>query len=457
MNAIMLAGTSSNVGKTTISLGIMAALTKRGLNVGPYKVGPDYIDPGFHKFVTGNSSHNLDSWLLDEENLRYLFNKNLKNKDIGIVEGVMGLYDGYGTNKDDGSSAHVSKIIKTPVILIIDGKGISSSAAAIVLGYKMYDQDVDIKGIIINQVSGKMHYDLLKEAIERDVNIPCVGYLPKNTEVSLNSRHLGLIPVDEVKELNNKIDKLVNTVEECIDIDEIIKISNTSKDIVGNTISPYNEFIGMAENLTIGIARDKAFTFYYEDNIQLLKEMGANIVYFSPLEDKDIPDNIDGLYIGGGFPEVFAKELEDNYIFRKNLKNHLDKGLPAYAECGGMMYLTNEIIDLNDNHNEMVGYFPTCSFMTKRLQRFGYVNVDTKNNERTRAHEFHHSMIEDNEELKYKYDVKKIRNGQIKRSWKCGLIKKNVLAGYPHIHFYSNPEFLIELIRVCKENKKIHK
>lgn len=452
INRIMIAGTASGTGKTTLSLGIMAALKRRKFKVRPFKVGPDYIDPGFHKLVTGNNSYNLDSWMLEEDTIKYLFNKNMKDMDIGIMEGVMGLYDGFGVDRNAmGSSAHVSKVLKTPVILVIDGRAMSTSAAAMVMGYKIYDNDVDIKGVIINKLSGDRHYELLKEVIERDTGIKCLGYLPKNINISLNSRHLGLIPAEEVEELNDKVDLLVSYIEKYIDLDSIIEISKNTE--VVKSQEYYTYLKGYAQGVKLGIMKDKAFSFYYQDNIDLLKEMGIDIKWISPLKDTKIPKDLDGLYIGGGFPEVFAKELQQNQQFKESLKNALESGLPAYGECGGLMYLTEGIEDLNGDNHEMVGFLPTRSIMTKRLQRFGYVEVETSDHIRIRAHEFHHSNIVDNEDLKYQYKVIKKRENRETKIWDCGIRKINVLAGYPHIHFYSNIDFVKKFMDVCKNYK----
>ncbi|MBS4535494.1 cobyrinate a,c-diamide synthase [Clostridium sp. D2Q-14] len=446
----MIAGTSSGTGKTTLSLGIMAALKRRKLDVRPFKVGPDYIDPGFHEFVTGNASYNLDSWMLKKDTIKYLFNKNMKDKDIGIIEGVMGLYDGFGTDRNTiGSSAHVSKLLKTPIILVMDGRAMSTSAAAMVMGYKVYDENVDIRGVIINKVSGDGHYNLLKEAIERDTGIKCLGYLPKDLNISLNSRHLGLIPVKEVEEFNNKVDLLVNYIEKYVDLDSIIGMSKDVEliEFQRNYNDSYREY---GQGLKIGIMKDKAFNFYYQDNIDLLKEMGVEIEWISPLEDNRLPSNLDGLYIGGGFPEVFSKELQENTSFKTSLKEALESGLPTYGECGGLMYLTEGIEDLYGNNYEMVGFLPTRSVMTKRLQRFGYVEVESSNHINIRAHEFHHSKIIDNEDLDYEYKVIKRRPNRETKVWNCGIKKKNVLAGYPHVHFYSNIDFIKQLIDICR-------
>ena len=450
MNRIVIAGTHSGCGKTTISLGIMAALTERGKRVAPFKVGPDYIDPGFHAFVTGNPSHNLDSWLLSEETLKFLFQRNMKNYDIGVIEGVMGLYDGFGTEKDQGSTAHVSKIINAPVILVIDAKTMASSAAAVALGFKLYDEGVSIKGIILNRVSGEAHYQLLKTAIERDAKIPCLGYLPSNLNISLNSRHLGLIPAEEVDSLKEKVKTLTQLIEKYIDLDILEEIAANST-ILDYANNPCSKIKGIGDGLKLGVARDKAFSFYYQDNLKLLEEIGAELIPFSPISDKDIPDGIHGLYIGGGFPEIFAKELQYNIELRRSIRKHLENGLPAYAECGGLMYLTESIEDIDGNIYDMAGFFPTKSKMTKRLQRFGYVEVHTQLGVKIQAHEFHRSIIEENPELNYYYDVFKIRNKEIADRWKEGLIKKNTVAGYPHIHFYSNLDFVIEFIARCKE------
>lgn len=446
MKGIMIAGTNSGVGKTTISLGIMKALTNRGVNVAPFKVGPDYIDPKFHEFVTGNSSYNLDSYLLDEKKVKYLFHENLKGKDIAIIEGVMGLYDGFGTEKDNASSSHIAKILKVPIMLVVDGRGMSLSLAALISGYKNFDKDIDIKGVIINNVSSEMHYELLKTIVEKENNIPCIGYLPKDLDISLKSRHLGLIPAEEVEELDEKAEKLSKIIEKTIDLDKILEISKMEDIKVKNPINITKEY-----DLNIGIFKDKAFNFYYRDNLDLLKKLGITLIPISPLKDEKVP-SVDALYIGGGFPEVFKKELEKNKSFRIDLKKQLESGLPCYAECGGLMYLTNLICDLDNKKSEMVGFIDTDSHMTKRLQRFGYIEIDFKGIN-INAHEFHRSMIDENEKIDYLYDISKKREGKVYKKWKCGINKKNTLAGYPHIHFYSNIDFLYYLLDHVKKIK----
>nr|WP_243109731.1 cobyrinate a,c-diamide synthase [Caminicella sporogenes] len=454
----VIAGTQSGVGKTTLSIGIMKALRKRGLNVQSYKVGPDYIDPAFHSFVTGNKSRNLDSWMLKENAIKDIFFKNSFDKDISIIEGVMGFYDGFGIEKDNGSTAHLSKILKCPVILIINGSGMSSSAAAQVLGYKLYDEKVNIKGVIVNNVSGWKHYELIKEAVEKFTGIKCVGYLKKNIDIKLESRHLGLIPSVEVENLKEKIDKLSSMVEETINIDEIIKISKGA--LALNHVYNYDSKNGFRD-VNIGVALDKAFNFYYQDNLDLLEELGANLIYFSPLKDKKLPDNLHGLYLGGGFPEVFAKELEENKELRDEIKKVSNMGMPIYAECGGLMYLCKSITTLDGKKYEMVGIFDRNTKMTNRLQRFGYVNVNilkpcTISNTLTKvkAHEFHRSIIDESNNDDCVYRVDKVRENKIINSWKCGILKNNTLAAYAHIHFYSNKKLAEDFVENCRVFKK---
>jgi cobyrinic acid a,c-diamide synthase len=449
----VIAGTQSGVGKTTISTGIMRALVLRDIDVQPFKVGPDYIDPAFHSFVTGNKSRNLDSWMLEEEILRGLFIKNSHNKRISVIEGVMGLYDGFGIQRDMGSTAHVSKIIKSPVILVIDGGGMSSSAAAMVLGYKSYDTEMDLKGVIINNVSGEKHYQLLKRVIEKDTGIKCFGYLKKNLNIKLESRHLGLVPSVEVDGLENKLNELAEMVEGTMDIDGIISLADGAIELKYSNKTN----ISINKTINIGVALDKAFNFYYQDNLDLLEDLGANLVYFSPLKDKDLPKNLHGLYIGGGFPEVFAKELEENIQMRNAIKKASANGMPIYAECGGLMFLTNSITTLEDKRFKMVGAFHRDARMTKRLQRFGYVYVNINKscaisggNEMVRAHEFHRSTLNDSSGENCAYRVDKIRENQLQKSWECGLVKDNTLGAYAHIHFYANKKLAENFINNCR-------
>ncbi|MCR1851065.1 cobyrinate a,c-diamide synthase [Paeniclostridium sordellii] len=446
MKKILIAGTNSGVGKTTISLGIMQALTKRNLKVQPYKVGPDYIDPSYHTFITGRDSRNLDSYMLDDEKINYIFKNASKDADISVIEGVMGLYDGFGIDLNSCTSSYTSKILKSPVILVINGKAMSSSAAAMVLGYKELDKEVNIKGVIVNNVKTKNHYELIKEAIEKYCNIEVLGYFPPNEKFKLDSRHLGLVPSVEIEALTEKFYDLGSEIEKYINIDRLIEISESEEIETSFELNELPKF----KNKSIAIAYDKAFNFYYKENLELLNQMNIEIKTFSPLYDEIVP-KADCIYIGGGFPEVFAKELGINKKMRESIKKAHENNVPIYAECGGLMYLGEKLLDLDGNEYEMVGIFEGISKMTKSLKRFGYCDgiakVDTvfsNKGDIIKGHEFHHSEFNSNEECSYKM-VKK-RGNKIVDEWYGGYSKGNTLATYLHTHFYNNLDSIIKFI-----------
>lgn len=457
---MVIAGTESGVGKTTVTLGLMAALRRRGLRVGPYKVGPDYIDPGFHTFAAGRVSRNLDLWLLPEETMLALFVRHSAGSDLAVIEGVMGLYDGVGT-QSQYSTAHIAKTLHAPVVLVIDGSGVAASAAAKVLGYRMYDPEVQLAGVIVNRVGGEAHYQLLREAIERDTGVRCYGYLTRNDQIQLKSRHLGLIPGIETGALERKLGELAGLVERSMDLDGLLQLAKEAVPIAAAPVVPAVErWKGeMARNgtagrecLRIGVAYDEAFHFYYQDNLDLLEELGAALVRFSPLRDRTIPADIDGLYIGGGFPEVFAAELEANSTMRHSLASAIRGDLPAYAECGGLMYLCRAIRTLDGSSYEMVDVIPAVAEMTGTLQRFGYVHVTMGENlfhlqgTTVPGHEFHYSRLVSGQLLSESYSV--LKRGW---SWSCGIKTGQLLAGYPHLHFYSNPDLAGAFVQRCRE------
>ena len=454
MKKVLIAGTGSGVGKTTISLGIMQALTKRNLKVQPYKVGPDYIDPSYHTFITNRYSRNLDSYMLDDEKIKYIVKNSSKDADISVIEGVMGLYDGYGIDLDDCTSSYTSKLLKTPVILVINAKAMASSAAAMVLGYKMLDENVNIAGVITNNVRSESHYLLLKEAIEKYTGVEVLGYFPPNKEFSLESRHLGLIPSVEMDSLKAKFDNLADEIEKYIDIDRIIEIAESEE---FDTSFNLQEFIDEhnCKDKTIAIAYDKAFNFYYRENIELFEKLGMKIEYFSPINDKEVPV-CDYIYIGGGFPEIFAKELHNNKNIRESIVKAHKNNIPIYAECGGLMYLGEKLEAQDKNIYDMVGIFKGCSKMTSSLKRFGYclgeAKEDTilaKKGEIIKGHEFHHSIFESDEECAYY--MRKIKDDKIIDEWDGGYSKGNTLATYLHTHFYNNLDCIANFIeRGCE-------
>jgi cobyrinic acid a,c-diamide synthase len=444
LKKLLIGGTSSGVGKTTIALGIMAALKERNLKVQPYKVGPDYIDTSYHTFITKQVSRNLDSYMLNDECIKYIFNKVSKDKDVSIIEGVMGLYDGYGTDINDCTSSYMSKLLKSPVILVIDGRAVSTSAAAMVLGFKEIDKKVNLKGVIVNNVKTESHFNLIKDSIKKYCEVEVLGYFPPNQNFELPSRHLGLIPTEEMEKLEHKFKDLGKEIEKYIDIDRLIELSES--DEIDSSFEIKFKYKNLVNNKTLAVAYDKAFNFYYEDNLELIKEIGVNIVKFSPLYDKELPQ-CDYVYIGGGFPEIFAKELEANKSMKKSIMEAHNNNIPIYAECGGLMYLGQKLVDLESQEFEMVGIFKGKSIMTNSLKRFGYSigeakedNILCKKGQAIKGHEFHHSEFVTNE--KCVYTMKKERNGEILKEWQGGYSKKNTLATYLHVHFYSNLEAL---------------
>lgn len=451
MNQIIIAGTSSGVGKTTISVGIMRAMMERGKKVIPFKVGPDYIDTGFHEAATGRASVNLDCWMTGIENTRFLFDEHCKRGDFSVIEGVMGLYDGLGDEQNTGSTAHIAKILNIPVILIIDGSQMAASAGAVVLGFHEFDKEVNIAGIIVNCVSSVSHYELIKESIRRTMGIPCLGYLPPSAEISLPSRHLGLVPGNETARLNERIEEIGVFIEKHIDLDALEILSEVS----AKNIERYDPRISlkdMAKGIKIGIARDDAFSFYYEDNLELLRYMGAEITSFSPLKDAFIPKNLDALYLGGGFPEMFAEKLSANSSFRNSIVSEMKNGIMVYAECGGYMYLTQGIRDAEENYHVMTGFLEGSSEMTKTLQRFGYAEVLTEGGYLFRGHEFHHSRWMGPSDVKHTLSLSKPKELNKNMTWACGQRKENVHGAYVHLHFYSN---LNAVEKICQSLLKM--
>jgi len=443
----MIAGTHSGSGKTTLALGIMGALAERG-EVAAFKVGPDYIDTAYHKFVTKAPSYNLDVFMQGEEKLKDLYLKKSEGRFVSVVEGVMGLFDGMD---DTGyaSSAHVAKLLSLPVILIADASGMARSISAMVKGYKEFDEGLNVKGVILNRVSGEGHFSLLKRCLKQDLKLPALGYLPYDAELSLPERHLGLLPVWEMKNFEEKFEKLFEKVKKHIDLEEILSIASSAK-IVENPY--YDKKSSVSETaLKIGVAMDEAFNFYYAQSLETLRDLGAELVFFSPLRDSSLPEGISGLIIGGGFPEIFAEKLSSNNDMMKSIMEAFEAGMPIYAECGGLMYLTRSITDMKGRRFPMVAIFDMDSVMTGSLKRFGYaeavVTDDTviaPKGTLLKGHEFHYSEVINSKE-KTSYLVKK----QSGKMYGCGFAKKNCLATFLHIDFYAYPELARHFIEKC--------
>ena len=437
MKAFMLAGVSSGIGKTTISMALMSAFN----NVSPFKVGPDYIDPGFHEFITGNKSYNLDIFMMGEQGVKYSFYKH--HKDISIIEGVMGLYDGMDNSLDNNSSAHIA------VILVLDGVGKSTSIAAQVLGYKMFDPRVNIAGVIINKVSSTKTYAIFKEAIENYTGVKCLGFIEKNDKLNISSRHLGLLQANEVEDLREKLSILKNLVLQNIDLKEIERIASVQTRIFNENKTEIEPplYISYLKDRYIGkiiaIAQDKAFSFYYNDNIEFLEYIGFKVRYFSPIKDSKVPE-CDIIYLGGGYPENFAEELSNNKEMINSIKENYEQGKNILAECGGFMYLSNGIEETDGKIYQMCGLVPCVVNMTNRLDisRFGYISINNKNDiEVARGHEFHYSKLKAVLEDTRKFKAIK-KDG---RTWECIFNEKKLYAGYPHIHFFGSYKFIEEV------------
>jgi cobyrinic acid a,c-diamide synthase len=435
--AVLIAGTHSGVGKTTVTLGLMAALRARGLEVQPFKIGPDFIDPSHHTAVCGRPSRNLDPFMMGLEGVRRSYCSALAGADVAVVEGVMGLFDGMGAS-EMGSTAQVAKALGIPVILVINVHGMSRSAAAIELGFSRYDPGVNLAGTILNRVGSERHLSMLTESLR----LPIFGALPRDSNMDLKSRHLGLVMGFEKE---HDLHALAELLENHAEIDDILRLPSPPRTAME---TPKRS----EKSVRIGVARDEAFCFYYYDNLCELERCGADLVFFSPLHD-DLPV-VDGLYIGGGYPELHAQGLEAAPA-RKQIKKASQDEMPIYGECGGLMYLCSSIVS-KEGSRSMVGALPATTIMTDKLQALGYVEADvsgenpvSEKGRTIRGHEFHYSRLECESDARFAYTLcrgKGIRDGM------DGLVEHSTLAGYLHTHFYS---FSIEkFIDSCKSYKR---
>ena len=446
---LIIAATQSNSGKTTITTGLLAALKNRGLDVQPYKVGPDYIDTGWHTLACGKPSHNLDNWLVGKDKLKEIFVETSKDADISIIEGVMGLYD--GGRGGISSTAEISKLLDAPVILVIDAKSMGTSAAAAALGFREFDKTINFAGVILNRLGSDSHKKMIVDALNK-LGIKCFGAIKRNDEFILPERHLGLIPTTEITSpqslVHSPLQKICAAVEEQIDIDALIALAKNSSAFEIPDTQPLNPY-----TLKVAVAKDEAFNFYYGESLRELERLGVEIEFFSPLNDKTLPENICGLIIGGGFPEMFAARLEQNKTIRAEIFEAAQKGLPIFAECGGFMYLMRELIDFDERRFEMCGAIDGVATMTNKLQTVGYVEAEIlsdcvlgKAGDKIRAHEFHFSKeLETSDEKIFK--CTRLRTG---KEYFAGVAKKNLVASYLHIHFAGCPEVAKNFVDACK-------
>ncbi len=445
MGRIMISGTSSGCGKTTIVCAILQALVNRQIKTVSFKCGPDYIDPMFHSKIIGTKSRNLDGFFMEPPVLNYLLHKNSEDAQMSVIEGVMGYFDGLGM-EDTGSSYEIAKNTDTPVVLILPCKGMSRSVQAFLKGFLDFEEESHIRGVIFNQLPASL-YPEMKKFCELH-GVKALGYFPNVKEAQIGSRHLGLITADEITDLREKMNLLAEKAEQYLDIDGLLELSNSAGNQEEYKQMAFPDYEKTDTKLRIGVAKDLAFCFYYEDNLDILRNFGCDIIPFSPLHDTKLPEDLDGLILGGGYPELYSKELSANTNMLHQIREQIEQGLVTHAECGGFMYL-HKIIKSPDNESfPMVGVFDGECCYTDRLQRFGYVtltalrdNVLCHKNEQIRAHEFH----------RYESTVAQDVFSAQKRdqTWTCNAAYKNLVAGFPHIHYYANLQFAVRFYNCC--------
>jgi cobyrinic acid a,c-diamide synthase len=454
VKGLVVAGTQSGVGKTTLTLGLMYAWRRQGIMVQPFKVGPDFIDPGHHGRAAGRPSHNLDGWMLSqEENLR-IFHQHTKTATLAVVEGVMGLFDGFDGKTEAGSTAQMAKWLGLPVLLIVDARSMARSAAAIVKGFATFDPNLTLAGVVFNRVGGPSHLSYLTEALELVPGIRCFGGLPRENDLAIPERHLGLATTEDHPLEEKYLEGLADLVDKNLDLEALWQ------SLPEATRSPVAGFPRVtAPRVRLGVARDQAFCFYYPENLEWLRHFGAELVEFSPLADTRLPPGLDGVYLGGGYPELHAGRLAANTGLKEELKNKAQAGLPIYAECGGLMYLSKEIQDLSGDRHAMVGAVPLKVRMLPRLKALGYQEVTLAADcllgpagTRARGHEFHYSeIISEPEGLLKRYQLTPRRGGNPAPE---GYSSGQVLASYVHLHFGSNPEVARHFVDCCRKFKE---
>lgn len=444
----MISAVSSNSGKTTVTAAILKAFNMRGDKVASFKAGPDYIDPMFHSRIIKIPSRNLDKFMIGENNCRYILVKSGIGMDISVIEGVMGFYDGIGTNTSC-STYELASVLNCPVVLVINPGSMAASVGAIIHGFQSYRENSNIKGVILNNVSDAM-FGYYKNIIELNTDVKVFGYMPNLPSCKLESRHLGLVTAEEVGNLESIIEQLGAQALKTVDIEGLYELA-TSADSIEYAESNI-KYIGKTK---IAVAYDKAFCFYYEDNLDILAQMGAEIVKFSPLIDKELPKGVGGLYIGGGYPELYMHELSENISMLDDIKKKVTDGLPTFAECGGYMYLMDSFTDKQGKLYSLVGAIEGNSYMTESLKRFGYITLISQNNnlmckdgESINGHEFHYS--DSNNTGEAFLAVKPESN----RSWRAVIADETKFMGYPHINFMGNINYAENFVKKSIEYTK---
>jgi cobyrinic acid a,c-diamide synthase len=441
---IVVGGTHSGAGKTTVATGIMAALHRRGLRVQGFKVGPDFIDPTFHHAATGRPGLNLDGWMLSRAANLEIFARAIQDADVAVIEGVMGLFDGKSSSSLAGTTAEIGLWLNAQPVLVIDGSAMAASAAAIVHGFDTLLPELRLSAVVCNKVAGEKHYAYLRDAIAAHCRPAPIGYLPRDPCFAIPERHLGLHLAQEAL-TDDRLGRLAEWIEAHLDLDRLLELSALSETSV---VVPR---VQRAVRTRIGIARDAAFCFYYHDNLEMLCALGAELVDFSPLADRTLPRDLDGIYLGGGYPEVHAEALSSNTPMRSEIAEFIANDAPVYAECGGFMYLTQAIVDTAGRSWPMVGIFPTIARMQNRLAKLGYIEVEACQaecwlgpGERARGHEFRYSAIDPMAETV----------DRVYREPAEGYRIRSVLASYVHLHFGSCPSFAERFVDDCAQRRE---
>ena len=457
LNRIMIAAPKSGSGKTTITCALLKAFKDAGHKMISYKCGPDYIDPMFHQKIIDIPSKNLDTFFTNEETTKQLFLKDRGEDELVILEGVMGLFDGLGGIREEGSSYHLAKVTKTPIILVVDAKGMGRSVISLIAGFLAYDKEKLMKGIILNRMS-KPYYEIIKPLIEKELCIEVLGYFPDCKDFYVGSRHLGLLLPNEIENIKEHLQTVSEQLKKTVSLERVFQIAESAEKLeqinkisVSNTTKSIERAWNDKENPVIGVAKDEAFCFYYEDNLHLLEEYGARIEYFSPLHDTKLPEQCCGLLLGGGYPELYADKLSQNTEMLSLIRRAAEDRMPIVAECGGFMYLHSAILDKEVHLYAMSGVLSGKCYNTDKLVRFGYIELEDKTGtylpqgEKIRGHEFHYYDSEDNGA-----DCLAIKPVTGK-SYPCVKITENSFLGFPHLYYPSNPVFSENFVKKVRE------
>lgn len=455
---IMISAPKSGGGKTVVTCALLCALKNMGQQVSSCKCGPDYIDPMFHEKVIGVPAKNLDTFFTDEYQTRELFWNHAQQSDISVFEGVMGLFDGLGGTREEGSSYHLAKVTKTPIVFVVDARGMGYSVIPLIAGFLKFDKEHLIQGIILNRIS-KGYYGVLKPLIEEELGIPVLGFLPEKEELHIESRHLGLVLPDELKDIKDNLQMVSKEVMKTVSIEAVMKIAERAEEIelCGKLSDDTEKAEPCGKNRpVIAVAKDEAFCFYYADNIRMLKENGAEIKYFSPIHEERVPEGCHALLLGGGYPELYAKELSENSRMRASVRQAVISGMPVVAECGGFMYLHSAIVDKEGVRHDMAGVIPAVCSYAGKLVRFGYIEIQEKHNsflpegEKIKGHEFHYFDSSDNGE-----DAVAVKP-MTGKGYSCIIDDENRWMGFPHLYYPSNPAFAKRFVEKAEKYRRVN-